>query len=355
MSAVGEEGRHALILGGSGQIGRAVASVLLDGGWRVTAAQRRPEAVPAGLVQRGLRAVSVNLSDRASYEDLTAESYDAVIDTVCYSVDDADRLMSIGRDATHLVVISSSSVYCDNRGRTLDEGPERGYPVFDGPVSEAQSTVDPGPETYSTRKIAMERRLLDSADAHVTVLRPGAIHGLGSRHPREWWFVKRALDGRKQVPLSFRGESRFHTSSTTGIAELAAKALDRPGTSILNAADPDAPSVADIGRTIGAILDHDWAMIPLDGAPGRNRVGATPWSIPYPFTLDLSAGAAIGHRPVLSYAQTVAPFCQWLVDAARTLPWREVFPILAGYPWDLFDYEAEDDRLAQSTTRQREI
>lgn len=338
--------KHALILGGSGQIGLAISDVLLNQGWRVTSAQRRSDRLPDELVRRGLQAVSVDLSNRGSYADLAAGTFDAVIDTVCFSAEDADRLMMIGKNADHLVVISSASVYCDHYGLTLDEGPQRGYPVFDEPIRESQSTVDPGPDTYSTRKIAMEHRLLASADAHVTILRPGAIHGLGSRHPREWWFVKRVLDGRKQVPLSFRGESRFQSSSTIGIAQLVAKALEIPGTRILNAADGDAPSVTEIGRTIAAILKHEWDLIPLDGAPSRDRVGATPWSIPTPFTLDISAATEAGYQPTVTYAQTVEPFCRWLVETAKTRPWREAFPVLASYPWDLFDYRAEDHYLA---------
>ena len=339
-------GRHALILGGSGQLGRAVAEALLGNDWRVTSAQRQPDKLPDHLIRKGLQAVSVNLSDRASFGELAAGAFDAVIDTICYSAKDADRLMLIGKNAAHLVAISSASVYCDHRGLTLDEGLKRGYPVCEGPIQESQSTVDPGPQTYSTLKIAMERRLLDRADAHVTILRPAAIHGIGSRHPREWWFVKRALDGRRQVPLSFQGESRFHTASAVGIAKLIVQALEHPGTRVFNIADPDAPTVTDIGRTIRAILNHEWELIPLEGAPGRDLVGATPWSIPSPITLDLSASASIGYRPILSYAESVEPYCRWLIETAKTRPWREAFPVMAGYPWDPFDYDAEDTRLS---------
>lgn len=339
-------GRHALILGGSGQIGRAVARELLDQGWRVSSAQRQPNKLPRDLIENGLLPITVNLSDEGAVDDLAEGTFDAVIDTVCFNGDDADRLMTIGRNAAHLLAISSASVYCDHRGLTLDEGLKRGYPVFDGPIKETQTTVEPGPETYSTRKVAMEQRLLNSADAHVTILRPAAIHGIGSRHPREWWFVKRALDGRRQVPLSFRGESRFHTTSAVGIAKLIVQALEYPGSQVLNIADPDAPTVTDIGRTISAILNHEWELIPLDGAPGRDLVGATPWSIPSQITLDLSASASIGYRPILSYAEAVEPYCRWLIETAKARPWREAFPVIAGYPWDPFDYDAEDTRLS---------
>ena len=62
----------------------------------------------------------------------------------------------------------------------------------------------------------------------MTVLRPGAIHGVGSRHPREWWFVKRILDGRRAVPLAWDGQSRFHASATSNIAELIRVVLAAP-------------------------------------------------------------------------------------------------------------------------------
>jgi hypothetical protein len=87
-------------------------------------------------------------------------------------------------------------------------------------------------------------------------------------------------------------------------------------------------------------------LVPLDGAPSRNRVGATPWSIPAPFTLNISAATKVGYQPIVSYAQTVEPFCRWLVETAKARPWQEAFPVLASYPWDLFDYRAEDQYLA---------
>ena len=35
-------------------------------------------------------------------------------------------------------------------------------------------------------------------------------------HPREWWFIKRALDGREAIPVAYAGKSVFHTSSARG-------------------------------------------------------------------------------------------------------------------------------------------
>ncbi len=247
--------------------------------------------------------------------------------------------------------ISSASVYCDDRARTLDEARQNGFPEFSEPIREIQATVDPGPETYSTRKVALERTLLDQARGPVTVLRPCAIHGPGSQHPREWWFVKRMRDGRPMIPLAFEGRSRFHTTSVRNIAELARLSLEAPGTRVLNIGDPDPPNVAEIGRLIARHLDYRGRIVGIRNSEYPPRIGATPWSCPRPFLIDNQAAGAIGYRPVVTYAQAIAETCGWLVQVGGTGPWPELFPVLAQYPRDLFDYAAEDDFLETQRDR----
>lgn len=64
--------RHALLVGGAGGIGRALANALLDDGWRVTVADPAP-AIPA-LVARGMAHVQCDLSDQALARDVVAAS-----------------------------------------------------------------------------------------------------------------------------------------------------------------------------------------------------------------------------------------------------------------------------------------
>jgi nucleoside-diphosphate-sugar epimerase len=201
---------------------------------------------------------------------------DAVIDTIAYAADHANQLLEIEPGVGSFVVISSSSVYRDPAGRTLDKARKGGFPDFPSPLKETQPTVDPGPETYSTRKIALERQLLDQARQPVTVLRPCAIHGPHSVHPREWWFVKRMLDGRSAIPLAYRGESRFHTSATVNIAALACTVLQNPGTRILNAADPAAMTVAEIAAAIATHLDFRGEFLPVNDNSYPPTIGASP-------------------------------------------------------------------------------
>ncbi len=77
-----------------------------------------------------------------------------------------------------------------------------------------------------------------------------------------------------------------------------------------------------------------------DIAPGF--VGRTPWSVPKPFTVSTQKQEQIAERGrVEPYGDTAPNSVEWLRDLNPS-DWRAAFPQLAAYPWDLFDYEAED-------------
>lgn len=339
--------RHAIVVGGTGQIGRATVESLLATGWTVTSVHRGSVPQPAGWAERG---VVERRADRAGLAAVVTESggADVLVDTVAYDDGDARLLLGLSGDVGSLVVISSASVYADDDGRTLDEatGPDD-FPRFAGPVPETQATTAPGPATYSTRKLLLENTLLDDGRLPVTVLRPCAIHGVGSSSPREVWPLLRALAGRPRIPLAHRGESRFHTTSAPNLAELIRLAAERPAGRVLNAGDPEPPAVADIVRTVAATVGHDPELVLLDGVP-ENGVGRTPWSVPRPFVVDMTAAAAeLGYTPVATYPDAVAVTSAWLQDRLAAQPWREAFPLLAQYYGDAMDdYPAEDGYLA---------
>jgi nucleoside-diphosphate-sugar epimerase len=338
--------RKAFILGGTGQIGRAIAETLIVTGWRVTLAHRGTQPAPLDLLKRGAAVVTVNREGPGALARALDSGADALIDVTAYGLEHARQLLDVQHSVGSFVVISSSSVYRDENGKTLDEAVAAGFPELPEPITETQITVAPGPTTYSTRKMALERTLLDEAIKPVTILRPAAIHGPGSMHPREWWFVKRILDGRPVIPIAYRGQSRFHTSATANIAELTRVALDAPGSRVLNIADPSAISVGEIGETIAKYMSYAGRFIRLDGDTFPAKVGQTPWSVPRPFVLDTSAAAALGYVPVTTYAQTVGAICDELADVSGERDWRDRFPVMASYPYDHFDYDSEDAFLS---------
>src|SRR5258707_902426 len=100
------------------------------------------------------------------------------------------------------------------------------------------------------------------------------------------------LDGGGLTPPAYVGQSRFHTSATRNIAELIRVVLAAPATQVLNAADPAAPTVTQIGETIGRIYGWRGRLVPFDGAPAGS-VGASPWSVPLPFVVDMARAKAL--------------------------------------------------------------
>jgi nucleoside-diphosphate-sugar epimerase len=335
--------RHAFIVGATGQIGCAVAGELLDRGWQVTLAARGERARPDDLLRRGAAFVALDREEADALGKALGRGADAVIDTVAYDEGHARQLLALEADVGAFVVVSSASVYRGADGRTLDEARENGFPDLPVPITEAQPTVAPGPETYSTRKAALEQTLLDGARRPVTILRPCAIHGVPSSHPREWWFVKRMLDRRPFIPLAYEGKSRFHTTAAANIAGLVAVALDRPQSRVLNVADPDVLTAAEIGSLIAERMTYRGKIVPVtsEDASSAATIGLSPWSIPRPFVLDVQAAAALGYSPRATYRDSVGAICDWL---SRQDPgvWETAFPVLAAYPWPLFDYASED-------------
>ncbi len=334
--------KQAFIIGGTGQIGRAVGLKLLKEGWGVTFASRNGN-VPHEALGCGAKAIFLDRDQPGALAQAISGGADAVIDTVAFDETHANQLLNIESSVGQFVVISSSSVYRDKSGRTLDEARENGFPDLPDGMTEQQPTVEPGPKNYSTKKVALERRLLDKARRSVTILRPGAIHGTHSMHPREWWFVKRMLDGREIIPICFNGKSRFHTTAALNIAEVTNAALNQTGSLILNIADPVAPTVHEIGSYIANAMGWTGILTPINVADGGkgSLVGWTPWSVPAPFTLSTKAALMIGYTPVTDYARSVAKTCQWLRSSSDE-DWQERFPALARYTLPLFDYDTED-------------
>ncbi|TDE12693.1 NAD-dependent epimerase/dehydratase family protein [Jiangella asiatica] len=336
-----------MIVGSTGQIGRASVEALLSAGWAVTSLHRGTTTQPADWPERGVVEVRADRADLLAAVR-QAGGADVVVDTVAYDDTHARQLLDLAGDIGSAVVISSASVYTDDSAHSLDEATGvDDFPDFDGPVVETQPTVPPGTATYSTAKVLLERTLLDDGRLPVTVLRPCAIHGVGSTSPREVWPLLRALDRRPAIPLAYRGESRFHTTSAVNLAELIRVAAGQPASRVLNAGDPEPPTVAEIVGAVGATVGHEPELVLLD-KPSTDGVGRTPWSVPRPFLVDMGAAEReLGYAPAARYADAVVETIAWLRDRLAKRPWRAAFPLLETYYGDLMqNYDAEDALLA---------
>jgi nucleoside-diphosphate-sugar epimerase len=340
---------RALILGGTGMIGRATARRLSNAGWRVDVTGRDPARLPRELAEAGVRFHAADRSDPGSVQAVLGTGADLLVDCLCYTAADARALLPLAEQAGSTALISSKAVYMDAAGNhSNSETP----PDYGGPVLETQATVPPGDMDWRTRdgyganKVAAEQVALDSG-LPISILRPSRIHGAGANRPREWVFVRRALDRRPAVLLAAGGNGVVHPTAAVNLAALIETVARRPGTRVLNSADPDAPSAREIARTIARQLGHAWREVPLDAA-APDGLGRTPWDSPNPVVLDTTAARALGYRPVGDFAATVAETVDWLYDAYRAGDPRQELPAPQDpYFAEYFDYAAEDAYLAE--------
>lgn len=341
-----------MILGGTGVVGSAIAERLVRQGWRVTVTGRDPQRMPEDLAALGVSFVACHRDDLTGLRSLVGLSgHDLLVDCLCFTSGDAVHLLDLASSAGSTVMISTKAVYVDDAGNNVNS-PEP--PRFSRPITEDQPVMAPGigdpmvGEGYGSHKVAAEQTVLDG-DSPVTVIRPSKIHGAGGTQPREWVFVKRCLDQRPAVVLAGEGRSVDHTTAAANLAALVEVVAEHPGKRVLNSADPDAPSVLDISRTIAAHLDHDFDEYLL-GPDADPLLGLHPWMTTQPIILDTSAAAALGYRPAGSYADTVVKAVDWmtrlaLVDANNGA-------VLPGFDNDwfdgMFDYDRENRHINKS-------
>ena len=317
-------------------IGRAAARALARDGWEVVAVSRSGE-LPEGLAEIGVESVVADRADDAQLRAALGSGADIVYDSVAMNRAHGEQLNSLEGLVGSLVVISTASVYADDQGRAFDgEGGEP--PQLPVPIVETQRTAEPGDATYSTNKAELEQTLLHGP-LPSTLIRACAVYGPGAKNPRELYFVKRAVDGRRRVAIAWNGESRFNTVSAENLAELIRLAAAQPGDRLLNGGDTDPPSTLEICHAIGGALDYQFEPVLLPADEFNN-----PWGVPAGSPLVVSMEAAereLGYQPVTNYPEGVKETCAWLVAELES-----------GRNWDdsyiaaSLDYEAEDAALA---------
>jgi nucleoside-diphosphate-sugar epimerase len=325
---------RAVLIGGTGLIGRAAARALAEAGWEVVALSRSG-TLPDGLAELGVESVVADREDDAQLRAALGPGADVVYDSVAMHRRHGEQLNGLAGLVGSLVVISTASVYADDEGRAFD-GEDGELPRLPVPILETQRTAEPGDATYSTQKAELEQTLL-LGPLPATLIRACAVYGPGAKNPRELYFVKRAYDDRRRVALAWKGESRFHTVSVANLAELIRLAAAQPGDRILNGGDPDPPSTLEICHAIGNALEYEFEPVLLPADEFGN-----PWGVPYPLIVSMEAAEReLGYKPVTTYPEAVKETCAWLVgELERGRSWE------GSYIEASLDYAAEDEALA---------
>lgn len=310
----------------------------------MTIGSRSRTPLPSEVVD--LKHVTVDRSHDGSLTKVAA-GMDVLVDVIPYDLADAEQLIALKGAVGSLVAISTVSVYADTAGRTLDEATsEDDFPQVAVPIPEDHPRAGPGPDTYSTRKVAIEDLLMEQDDLVTTVIRPCAIYGPGDTQSREWFFVKRILDRRPSVLLADEGESIFHTTSVHNVAEMVRLAAEHPTSGAFNCGDPDPPNVRRIASAIAQTMCHEWEEVLLPRSKSLDPRHRNPWGVYAPWIVSMDkARQELGYRPVSTYEDSIAEAVQWVIKATEGRDWKKVLPKAAKYLADDFDYLAEDALL----------
>lgn len=335
--------QKALIIGGTGQIGVAAAEELARHGWQVTVASRRAADLLPSWAELGIRTAALDRADTGALRAAAAEN-DLVVDVVAFTPGHAEQLTGLAGTVGSVVVISTGAVYAPLPGS------DDASPRFPMPLTEDSPTRPDGGGDYGSNKATLERALLAADDLPVSILRPGTLHGPRSTSLHQWSFIKPALDKRPHVVLAQDGQSRFGSSSTRNIAHLIRLCAEQPGRRVLNVADDEQLTTAEIARRIFAVMGVDIEIVTFSGPSRLDGLGFNPWNVPHPVVFSMDrARRELGYQPAISYDDALRIDIDWAVDVVDAAEqdgrsWMDVFPGLierfGSAPW--FPYEAED-------------
>ena len=158
-----------LVLGGTGVISREIVKLLLEKQHSVTVYNRGSRQVA---FSDEVRVITGDRSERQRFETrMRGESFDAVIDMICFNEADARSTVAAFRDSgAQLVICSSVAAY---------KRPYRSVPT----VESAETLFDDPVFGYAYDKAQAERYLntvTERGEAPITIIRPSLTYGPGA-------------------------------------------------------------------------------------------------------------------------------------------------------------------------------
>jgi len=174
-------------------------------------------------------------------------------------------------------------------------------------------------------------------DFHATLLRWPALYGPRDETPREWYYVKQALDGRTQIAVPDGGQSLYARGYFENMAHTAALAAENEAANgqVYNCADVVALSLKQIVELIGEIMGHSWEIIPVP----RELMPVVPQSQGLPYSCDpydiephllldlTNIRTELGYRDLVPITAAMKNTVEWLVQNQPSVDW-----LSASYP-----------------------
>ncbi|GAA6143151.1 complex I NDUFA9 subunit family protein [Hydrogenophaga sp. 5NK40-0174] len=240
--------RSALVMGGTGFVGRHVCEKLCREGWHVTVPTRR--VAQARHIQHlpGLTTLEADVHDAATLEQLV-RGHDAVIQLIAILHGSEPAFEKV-----HVALPGKLAQACQATGvrRVIH-------------VS-ALGVSPEGPALYQKTKARGESALAE-AGLDLTVLRPSVIFGAEDSFLNLFAAMQKWLPF---VPLA-SAQARFQPVWVEDVASAAVAALQQPSTigKVYECAGPDDMSLAEIVRFAGAASGHRRPVFGIPAFAGR--------------------------------------------------------------------------------------
>lgn len=335
-----------LIIGGTRRCGPYLVKELLDRGHSVVCYHRGQHNVS---FSDGAQHLHGDRRDYAHFkEQMAGIEADVVID------------MMAGDDADVQAVVEAFSKRIE---RYICIGSFEVYEAFEAAWKRIPSSQPvPIPEEAPKRKqlhlygdelrydkILVEAEALEAherGDFPVTILRWPALYGPRDTTPREWYYVKQALDGRRQIAVPDGGQALVSRGYFENIAHSAVLAVENQaaGGQVYNAADAVALSLKQIVEMVGEIMAHNWEIIPvprelMPAAPQSQGLpySCDPYDIEPHLLLDLTKiRTELGYHDVVPITTAMENTVKWLVHNPPSVSWLSV------------DYPAQDEAIRKA-------
>ncbi len=250
--------RHVLVIGGSGFVGGAVVRALLARGHEVTVLNRGSKPV-AGAAQ-----LVADRNDPEAVEDaLLARAFDVMIDTNCYTGEQAAIMIAATEGKVRrALVISSAAVYGNSA---------RMPPTEDEPIGGATVWSPYGQNKSKVEDAYRAARQFGSC----VIVRPPYVFGPNNNFERERWVWARQLNNRPVlIPGNGRSRVQFlHEDDLGDVVEMLSCGM-RMGVEVFNVADRQIVTLSELVSMLAWIAgceDRQYAVgDKADGAAARS-------------------------------------------------------------------------------------
>jgi nucleoside-diphosphate-sugar epimerase len=272
---------------------------------------------------------------------MTSVTADVVVDTMATDGEDVRTVVDALRGRIQrYVCISSYDVYAAYTDAWTHTPSLQPVPIPEDAPLTSHSDLYGHEQRYDKIRVEREVAAAQASDAfETTILRWPALYGPRDTTPREWYYVKQAVDKRTRMPVIDGGRSLFSRGYFENMAHSIVLAVESNSAAgqVYNAADTRAMTPWQIATTISDILGHTWEIVSVPRVlmPTCTQSQGRPYSCdPYDIEPHLLLDTT-KIRAELGYADLVQ--CRAALE--RTVEWLVSNPPTEEPP---FDYRAVD-------------